>query len=152
MAKTKSKRSNHQSFQSAKGGRLIAIFDDMFKSVPGQELFKDAKAFQLYFLFLSKYNAKYLDKVLVSSNKNDISIPVSEYTQYMTQRTFEKCIDKLIELGFIKLIKSGYSTRECNVYGLNDMWQHYGTNKFFINEEWKRPSNREKNLKTYKII
>lgn len=137
------KGGNYQSFQSTKGGSLIAIFRDMFNSKVGQELFKDAKAFQIYFLMLSKYTAKYDNKALISSNKDDISIPVSEYSQYMTPRTFSKCIDKLIDLGFVKVIRSGFSTRECNIYGFNNMWQFYGTKKFIINEEWKRPSNRE---------
>ena len=139
----RSKGGNYQGFQSTKGGSLIPIYRDMFNSNVGQELIKDAKAFQIYFLMISKYTAKYANKVLISSNKNDISMPVSEYKKYMTPRTFYKCIDKLINLGFVKLIRSGFSTRECNIYGFNYMWQLYDTKKFIIKEEWKRPSNRE---------
>lgn len=138
------KRKNHyQSFQTAKGGRMIALYIDMLDSKAGQILLADAKAYQLYSLLLKKYTAKFEHGILISSNKDNISIPVAEYMKYMTQRTFEKCIDKLIGLGFIKLIRSGYSTRTCNIYGFSDMWKNYDKENFEIKEEWKRPSNRK---------
>lgn len=148
--KDKRRNNNWQPCQSISGGKFIPIYEDMIKSEAGKVLIKDAKAFQLYFLMASKYKPIYINKVFISDNVDNISMTQEEAKEYMTKRTFCKCIDKLINLGFIKLIKSGYAERECNIYGLNDMWKLYDTDKFNIKNKWKRICNQELLLK--KII
>ena len=65
----------------------------------------------------------------------------------MNQRTFYKSIDKLIELGFVKVIRNGYAAKICNIYGFSDMWKVYGTKGFEVKEEFKRLSKQKYKLK-----
>lgn len=141
MAKRKS---NYQNFQSAKGGRMAPLYFDMLESQAWQEL--TANDIKLYLAMLKKYTAKYTKGMLVSSNKDNISMARSEYIQLMNNRTFFKSIDHLIELGFIKVISTGsrYGKQKCNIYGFNDMWQRYGTDSFRIKNEWRREKNRDR--------
>ena len=101
----------------------------------------------LYIRMLIEYQPKYIHGILESTNSNNIKMPYTDKQntqELMTKRTFFKSIDELIAYGFIKVIKSGYEERICNIYGFNDMWQNYGKNEFCIKDEWKRPCNRQK--------
>jgi hypothetical protein len=148
----KSKKQNYQSFQSAKGGRLAAVYFDMMESKAWEEL--SGNDIKLYLYMLKKYSAKYFKGILVESNKDNISLPKKEYLgQDETQKwiikigrsTFTSSIDHLIELGFVKVVEykpKGGDTKLI-IYGFNDMWQYYGTNKFAIKDEWRRTNKRE---------
>lgn len=139
------RKQNYQSFQSSSGGRLIALYFDMIDSKAWSELKgNDIKA---YLYMLRKYTANYTKGMLVSCNRDDISIPKDEYLgkdkkqpwiMKMAQATFMNSIDHLINLGFIKVIRNGYASRECNIYGFNDMWKKYGTKDFHIKNKWRR--------------
>jgi hypothetical protein len=145
----KKKRQNYQSFQSINGGRLIALYFDMLDSEAWREL--KGNDIKVYMYMLRKYTASYTKGMLVNCNKDNISIPKNEYLgkdkkqpwiMKIGRSTFINAIDNLIDLGFIKVVKSGYAARECNIYGFNDMWKFYGTDKFYIKNEWRRPSKK----------
>lgn len=68
----------------------------------------------LYMEFKFKYNGK---------NVNDISFTYKEGRELMNVNTFSKCIDQLLEFGFIKYIRNSPNTRECNIFGLSDGWK-----------------------------
>lgn len=53
---------------------------------------------------------------------------------YTNQESFRIDRDRLIELGFIKVIGNGYTTRENNVYAYSSMWSRYGTDEFVIHK------------------
>jgi hypothetical protein len=72
------------------------------------------------------------------SNENDISFTYKEATEIMNDRTFTKCIDQLIECGFIKLIQQNWTKREPNIYGFSEQWKLYGTNNIEVKPRKKR--------------
>lgn len=139
MAKRKQ---NFQSFQSSKGGRFITIYFDMINSMAWQQL--SGNSIKLYLYMLSKYNVKYVNNQIDYCNKNDISVPKSEYSKLMSNHTFQKCIDELIDYGFIRVVKYKPITgaRKVIIYAFNNMWQKYGTKDFVIKDEWKRSNNK----------
>jgi len=53
-------------------------------------------------------------------------------------RAFRTDMDKLIELGFIKQIISGWNTRTINIYGFSGKWKEYGTEYFKIEDKDRR--------------
>lgn len=136
------RKSNYQSFQSSKGGRMVAIYFDMMESKAWAEL--SGNDIKLYLHMLKKYTAKFDKGILIKSNKEDICMTRDEYTKFMAKNTFEKGIDKLINLGFVKVMEYQYKCgiRKLIIYGFSDMWQYYGTNKFHIKDCWKRSINR----------
>lgn len=143
------KKQNFQSFQSNNGGRLIALYFDMIDSKAWSEL--KGNDIKVYLYMLRKYTASYTKGMLVSCNKDNISIPKNEYLGKdkkqswiikMNQTTFMNSLDHLIELGFIKVVRNGYNSRECNIYGFSDMWKKYGTKDFTIKDEWRRAPKR----------
>lgn len=136
------KKSNYQSFQSSGGGRMAAIYFDMIDSNAWKEL--TGNDIKLYIQMLKKYTATYSKGMLISSNKDNIEMHRAQYTKFMSKPTFETCIDHLIELGFVKVIeyKPQSGSRTLLIYGFNDMWKHYGTNKFYIKDSWRRAKNR----------
>ncbi|KAA8673388.1 hypothetical protein [Clostridium sp. HV4-5-A1G] len=143
------KKQNFQSFQSSKGGRFMPIYFDMVDSKAWSEL--KSNDIKVYLYMLRKYTAKYDKHILISSNKDNISVPKDEYlgkhkkqswSIKMNQTTFMNCIDHLIDLGFIKVVRDGYASRECNIYGFSDMWKKYGTKDFYIKNDWKRAARR----------
>lgn len=136
MAKKK-KGFTKESFESGKStSNFIALYWDMWDSKAWQEL--NAHERNLYLTMRRKYQRKVLNGMLDSSNKNDISMPKKEYEQIMHQDTFYKCIDNLIEKGFVKVVRNGRFTKQCNIYGFVDMWQKYGTQEFEIHHSWRR--------------
>lgn len=110
------------------GGRHLRITLNMMESKAWSEL--SSYAIQAYLLIKIKYSG---------GNEDDISLTYKEGMEHMTKRRFTKAIDELIEHGFIVMVKHRQNTRECNIYGLSDMWQKYGTEGFMI---VKRPSKK----------
>lgn len=131
------KKPTYETFQTARpNGNFMMLYFDMLDSEAWQEL--TAHEIQLYLYMLRKYQRKVTKGQIWDSNKENISIPNKEYSKLMHRNTFEKSIDHLIELGFIKLIENRYKTRQCNIYGFCDMWQSYGDKDFYIKPEWMR--------------
>ncbi len=131
------KKRTFESFQTGKSNsNFISLFWDMYDSEAWQQL--TAHDIQLYLYMLRKYQRKVTNGQIWDSNRDNISVPAKEYRKLMHQATFEKCIDHLIELGFIKLIENRYKTRQCNIYGFTDTWQKYGTKEFIVKPEHKR--------------
>ncbi|KAA8674467.1 hypothetical protein [Clostridium sp. HV4-5-A1G] len=139
---SKHKRNNYQSFESH-DGRYTRIFDDMIDSAAWDEL--SGNAIKLYIKMKRKYVPAYDGKgQLIKCNKDDISMPKSEYSKFMSPNTFQKCIDELISCGFIRVVeyKPLEGSRKVIIYGFSDMWQKYGTKDFVIKDEWKRAKNK----------
>ena len=136
------KKQNFQSFQTYRGGRFISIYFDMLTSKAWEDL--NGNSIKLYLYMLSKYKVKYVKGEVDYCNKEDISIVRSEYSKFMAKNTFEKCIDELIDHGFVKVneYKSMGGSRKLIIYGFNDVWRKYGTESFAIKDEWKRSKNR----------
>lgn len=131
MAKQKKKL--YEPFESSNtNGKFHKLADDMIKSKAWKEMTLIEKA--LYYEFKFKYT-KHRDG---TDNKNDLSMPKSEYTKLMNDRTFGKAIDRLIDLGFIKVIECRWTTRECTIYGFSEQWKYYGTDKFNVTDKDRR--------------
>lgn len=64
------------------------------------------------------------------SNPRDITFTYEEAKKIMTLRTFRADYRKLIELGFIDLIKCGGFYKEKHIFGLSNRWRKYGTKDF----------------------
>lgn len=100
----------------------------------------------LYLHLKRKYRPKIKSGRYISSNENDISIPKAEaLTLYGNLRTFWADLDALIDHGFMKLVHSGYTTREPNIYGFSARWKDYGNPGFSIPESEKRSGTKRKN-------
>ena len=63
-------------------------------------------------------------------NRNKIIFPYREAIKIMTNRTFIKCKNKLIERGLIDIRKRGGFYHESTIYGLSERWRKYGTKDF----------------------
>lgn len=87
----------------------------------------------LYMHFKAKYTG---------SNENNISFTYKEAMEIMNDRTFTKCIDQLIECGFVKLIEQNWTTRRPNIYGFNDQWKNFATAKLDVKPRKKRTSEK----------
>ena len=87
------------------------------------EGFKGLKAHTkwLYVEFRLRYRGK---------NSRDITITEKEAKKIMDFRTFRADYRKLIELGFIDLIKCGGFYKEKHIFGLSNRWRKYGTKDF----------------------
>lgn len=88
----------------------------------------------LYYEFKAKFTV-FKDG---TDNANNISMPKSEYTQFMNERTFIKSVDNLIEHGFIRVVENRWNTRECTIYGFSKQWRYYGTDKFNVTDSDRR--------------
>lgn len=57
----------------------------------------------------------------------------------INSRAFRNAIDRLIELGFIDVVKpgNGLMKGDCTIYGISERWRKYGTDEF-------EPASREK--------
>jgi len=151
MAKVK-KKSNTLPYQTTKeNDRLLPIFWQMLESKAWEEL--TGNDIKIYLYMAKKVNTKWSMNMIVSTTKDDISVPRNEYKGLdkkqawkikMSNDTFTKCIDNLINLGFVKV--NGYKdlqgSKRVIIYGMNEMWLHYGTDKFYIKEYWRREKER----------
>lgn len=136
----KKKKGTYESFETYKPSNFLALYWAMIDSKAWEEL--TAHEIQLYIYMKRKYQRKVSKGTVYETNKDNISIPVSEWRKLMHQRTFYKSIDRLIELGFIKLVENNKHIKKCNIYGFNDMWAKYGTKDFEIKREWLRDKSK----------
>ena len=126
-------------FRPWEGARssFTGIFHDMMDSEAWQALTLRQQG--LYLHLKRKYRPKIKSGRYISSNENDISIPKAEAQKlYGDLRTFRADLDALIDHGFMKLVHSGYTTREPNIYGFSARWQDYGKPGFAIPKIEKR--------------
>lgn len=135
------RKQNYRPCQSNKGGHFLALFDDMVESAAWKKL--TANETVLYINIAIKLKVNYTkDNQVIKTNEDDITMVKKEYLKLMHPTTFEKSIDHLIDLGFIKVVESRYAQHKSTKYGLNYMWKHYGNDVFNIKNEWKRVNNR----------
>lgn len=123
------------SFESRKSrGKFVKVADDMMDSVAWKNLKLTQRG--LYYEFKRKFTKRSNG----DTNQNDISMPKSEAERlYGDLRTFRKDIDALIAHGFLKSVRSGYTTREVSIYGFSERWKDYGTPGFSIPKDEMRP-------------
>jgi hypothetical protein len=105
----------------------IRITLNMMRSKAWKELSVHSRV--LYIEMKAKYTG---------NNEDNISFTYTEGEELMNKKTFTKSLDQLIELGFIKVVRQSWTTRECSIYGFHTMWHHYGTNKFEVAPRLKR--------------
>jgi len=75
----------------------------------------------LYVEFRLRYRGK---------NPRDITITEKEAKRIMDSRTFRADYRKLIELGFIDLIRCGGFYNQKHIFGLSNRWRKYETKDF----------------------
>lgn len=71
------------------------------------------------------------------TNEDNISFTYKEGAELMDKKTFTKAIDKLIDTGFIYIVRQGV-LKECSIYGLSKEWQNYGTDSFDVKPRTRR--------------
>lgn len=113
-------------------GRHLRITVSMMDSKAWKEL--SCHSIALYIHMKAKFNY---------DNEDDISFTYAEGQKLMNEATFSKSLDQLNDLGFIKVIRSGWTTRTATIYGFSDQWKHYGTEKFSVKP---RPKRKKKDL------
>jgi hypothetical protein len=129
----KRKRRLFEVFESSRdNGKFYKLSDDMVQSQAWQELSLTERG--LYLEFKVKYT-KHKDG---TDNRNNITMPNSEYSKLLNERTYWKAIDRLIDLGFMKVIENRWNTRESTIYGFNDQWKYYGTPEFSVTDRDRR--------------
>lgn len=125
-----------EQWQTNGNSNFMQIFHDFFDSKAWQDL--TAHERDLYLFMLRKHQRSRSFGSVENSNFNNISMPKSEYEKIMSNRTFYKAIDNLIEHGFVKVVRSGYAEKICNIYSFSDEWKQYGNKNFEIKNEWRR--------------
>lgn len=65
-----------------------------------------------------------------TDNTRHIIFTKEEAIKIMSYKTFRKGRNKLIERGFIDLIKHGGLEKQPAIYGLSNRWKKYGTKDF----------------------
>jgi len=152
MANSK-RKSNTLPYQTTKDGdRMTPLFWQMMESTAWGEL--SGNDIKVYLYMAKKVNTHWSMNQLVKTNKDDLSVPRNEYKGLddkqkwkikLSNDTFTKCIDHLINLGFVRV--NGYKYMQGNkkviIYGMNEMWNKYGTDDFKIKECWKREKERK---------
>ena len=105
-------------------GKFTKVCYDMMCSEAWKEL--NLRQRGLYLHIKSKYTQKSSNSVVIYENDNDISLPKEEMAGlYGDLRTFRKDKDKLIQCGFIYLVRNGWYTRQANIYGFSSGWKTY---------------------------
>jgi hypothetical protein len=126
----------YEPFESYKeNGRFIKWACDM-QSSPAWEQLKISQI-GLYLILKSKFT-------LVSGefNTNNISFPKSEWIKYYSRKPpFDKDIDALINLGFIRVIIYQANLKKPTIYGFSDQWKFYNTEEFNVTDKDRRPKN-----------
>lgn len=135
MKSNRKKQVHHESFESTTStGRFIKICSDMINSPAWKSLKMSQRA--LYIELKSKFTRSKDG----TNNKNNISLPKAEaLILYGDLRTFRADLDKVIEVGLIKCISSGWTTRTASIYGFSDSWKNYGKPGFTIPHGDLRP-------------
>lgn len=126
---SKKDKAIHQGFEGRdKRGQFTKITGDMMKSQAWQALTLRQRG--LYLTLKSKYREKKLDNVVVESNKDNISMPETEWRcLYGNYNTFKKDMDALKQHGFIKTVARAKYMGKPNIYGFDDAWTVDGTKK-----------------------
>lgn len=100
----------------------MSITQDMMNSPAWQSLSLRQRG--LYLELKSKYTRHVVDGQLIDSNRDNISLPMSEWRElYGHYTTFRADMETLYDRGFIVLMRSGKATRTCNLYGFSANWQ-----------------------------
>ena len=119
---------------SKKPKKYLRITNNMMESKAWEGLTCHAMA--LYIHIKAKYNF---------TNDDNLSFTYVEGKKLMDKKTFTKAIDKLIESGFIYIVRQGL-LKECSIYGLSKEWQYFGTTAFDIKPRVKRMSKPKGDL------
>lgn len=135
------KKSTYEDFETNGNSNFAAMYFDMLNSQVWKAL--SGNSIKVYMLMRSKYIRKIVKGEVASTNKDNISISYKE--SGLSQKTFEKAIDDLIDSGFIKVneYKPQGGFKKVIVYGFNNQWKYYNTSKFKIKDKWKRLCNRK---------
>jgi hypothetical protein len=121
----KNKKSMHESFEGRNPrGSFTKLTHDMLNSSAWKDL--NPRQRYLYLHLKSKYRQKRARGYLESSNQDNISLPKSEWTElYGDYRTFIQDIRKLEDNGFIRTVRYGKATHQCNLYGFIGDWDKW---------------------------
>ncbi len=120
------KKPSHQSFESmSEQGRFIKLTVSMLSSPAWKALTVYEQA--LYLAIKEKYKGFNRNG---QDNSRDLSFTYEEGIELMSKTRFIKAIDRLIETGFIDLVRHLPQGREPTIYGLSDRWHAYGTPEF----------------------
>ena len=65
-----------------------------------------------------------------TDNTRNIIFTKEEAIKIMAYKTFKESRNKLIERGFIDIIKCGGLEKQSAIYGLSDRWKKWGTKNF----------------------
>lgn len=123
----KKKQTSFKTFESfTEHAQHLRIAHNMMDSAAWKEL--DPYDVVVYLEFKRRYNGK-------KDNESDISLTYEEMKKKMDKERFKKSIDRLIEVGFIDLVKHRAQQRKATIYGLSNRWRYYGTQLF---EEGKK--------------
>ncbi|GAH59453.1 unnamed protein product, partial [marine sediment metagenome] len=87
----------------------------------------------LYVAFRLKYKG---------NNARDITFTEKEAKKITDWRTFRADYRKLIERGFIDLIKRGGFYKKKHIFGLSNRWRKYGTKDFVKKKVCRRSESR----------
>jgi hypothetical protein len=117
-------------------GKYTKITQDMMDTKAWAELTISQRG--LYLILKAKVT-RYRDGTY---NIDDISMPKSEWIKYYTRKsTFDKDMDNLINLGFIKVILYQGNLRKPTIYGISEQWKYYKTSEFNVTDKDRRPKN-----------
>lgn len=115
---------------------FIRISRRMDKSKAWGEL--DLRQIGLMYILKSKFTKNKIGE----HNGNNITFPKSEWSKYYSRKdAFDKDMDKLIELGFIKVVLYRGNMRLSTIYGFSDQWINYGTDRFIVTNKDRRPKD-----------
>lgn len=121
--KKREQKPRHEPFEGRNPtGKFYKITADMVESPAWIDLSLTQTG--LYFKLKTKYQVKKSGGVIISTNENDISLPVSEWgpLYHWNYRAYKRDMDALKEHGFIKVVENNRYTRQANIYGLSAEW------------------------------
>jgi len=132
----KTKGNNFKSFESKTvNAKHYRITINMIESMAWKDL--DIYSRDLYHSMKAKFNF---------NNEDDISFTYEEGKKLMSERSFTKAIDSLIEHGFIKIIFLGRAYRKPNIYGFSDLWQQYPNIKIVARPKRNKKDTQKSNV------
>lgn len=123
---SRTKKATHQSFEGSDArGQFTKITRDMMQSRAWKDLSLRQRG--LYLHLKSKYTQKVTHGIVESSNRDNISLPYSEWypALYGDYRTFNADIHKLEDHGFIRYVRYGKALHQCNLYGFTGDWSEW---------------------------
>ena len=98
-------------------------FAGIDEKVMGSEAWKGLKANTKWLYFEFRYR-------FYGDNEKHIIFTYLEARKIMSEKAFIKSRNKLIERGFIDVIKRGGLEKQPTIYGLSDRWKKFGTKDF----------------------